>query len=111
MKRSLFGLALASFFSTAVSVALAADLRMGSHERTYTSSDDFGCSCDAPGIMGMFCATPRACRELSGLCEGPCANSVSDEVGCSCDAPGIDSLVCATRPRCREMSGLCEGGC
>jgi hypothetical protein len=58
MNRSLFGLALASFFSMAVSVALAADLRMGSHQQTYTSSDQTGCSCDAAGIMGMFCATP-----------------------------------------------------
>src|SRR5580658_10131014 len=93
MNRSLFGLALASFFSMAVSVALAADLRMGSHQQTYTSSDQTGCSCDAPGIMGMFCAPPRACRGLSGLCEGPCAHSVSDEVGCSCDAPAVDGLV------------------
>jgi hypothetical protein len=110
MKKSMFSLALASLFSIAVSVALAADLAR-SPEQTYTPNDDVGCSCDAPGIMGMFCATPRGCRELSGLCEGRCTNSASDNVGCSCDAPGVYGLVCATPPRCREMSGLCEGGC
>ena len=72
MKRSMFSLALASFFSLAVSVALAADLRVGGYEKTYSSNDDVGCSCDAPGVFGLFCATPRGCREMSGPCEGGC---------------------------------------
>jgi hypothetical protein len=110
MKRSILSLALASFVSMAVPVALAADLS-GSRERTYTSEDNVGCSCDAPGIDGLFCATPRTCREMSGLCVGGCADSLRDDAGCSCDAPGIDGLFCATPRTCREMSGLCEGGC
>jgi hypothetical protein len=110
VKRSIFGLALASFVSMAVSLALAADLA-GSPERAYTSKDNVGCSCDAPGIVGPVCATPRRCEEMSGLCEGRCTYGVRDNVGCSCDVPGIVGLVCATPRRCEEMSGLCKGRC
>jgi hypothetical protein len=110
MKRTIFSLALASFVSVAVSPALAADLG-GSYGKTYTSEDDIGCSCDAPGIYGPFCATPRSCRELSGLCLGGCTSGVSENEGCSCDAPGIYGLFCATPRSCRELSGVCEGGC
>jgi hypothetical protein len=110
MKRTLFGLALASFVSIGVSLALAADIG-GGYERNYTPSEGSGCSCDAPGIVGLVCATPYRCREMSGLCVGGCANGVADVAGCSCDAPGIVGLVCATPYRCREMSGLCEGRC
>jgi hypothetical protein len=31
-----------------------------------------GCSCDAPGVVGMVCATPRRCEEMSGQCDGRC---------------------------------------
>ena len=71
MKTAMFGLALASFVSMTVSVALAADLA-GRYERNYTSRNDAGCSCDAPGIVGLVCATPSRCMEMSGLCEGRC---------------------------------------
>jgi uncharacterized protein YqkB len=110
MKRTVFSLALASFVSMAVPAALAADLAR-SPVQTYTSEDNIGCSCDAPGIYGPFCATPRSCRELSGLCLGGCTRGVSENEGCSCDASGIYGLFCATPRTCREMSGLCEGGC
>src|SRR6516162_6316690 len=86
MKRCMFGLALASFVSMTISLAPAADL-VGGRERAYTSGADVGCSCDAPGISGMVCATPLRCREMSGLCEGGCTYSLGDDVGCSCDAP------------------------
>jgi hypothetical protein len=77
VKRSIFGLALASFVSMAVSLALAADLA-GSPERAYTSKRAYistanvGCSCDAPGMVDRVCATPRRCEEMSGLCVGRC---------------------------------------
>ena len=103
-------LVLASIVWMSVSVALAADLA-GSRERNYTSLGDDGCSCDAPGIVGLVCATRYRCREMTGLCVGGCASGLSDNVGCSCDAPGIVGLVCATPYRCREMTGLCVGGC
>jgi hypothetical protein len=108
MKTALFSLAFASTVSMAVSLASAADLA-GRYQRNYTSTDDGGCSCDAP-IVGMVCATLRSCYEMSGLCFGSCTYSLRDNVGCSCDAP-IVGMVCATPARCREMSGLCEGGC
>ena len=81
MKTAMFGLALASFVSMTVSVALAADLAgsyernyAGKYERNYITRDDAGCSCDAPGIvLGPVCATPRRCEEMSGLCEGRCS--------------------------------------
>ena len=38
----------------------------------YISRDNVGCSCDAPRIVGMVCATPRRCEEISGLCKGRC---------------------------------------
>jgi hypothetical protein len=110
MKRFIVSLALASFVSMAVPAALAADLS-GSRERTYPSEEDVGCSCDAPGIYGLFCATPRTCREMSGLCVGRCTSGFSENEGCSCDSPGIYGLFCATPRTCREMSGLCESGC
>jgi len=103
-------LALAFFVSMAASIALAADLS-GRYERNYASMGDAGCSCDAPGIVGLVCATPYRCTEMSGLCMGGCASGLSDNSGCSCDAPGITGLVCATPRRCQEMTGLCEGGC
>ena len=109
MKRAIVSLALALFVSVAASPAGAADLARGPD--AYTPNDRAGCSCDAPGIVGLVCATPYRCREMSGLCVGGCANGVADVAGCSCDAPGIVGLVCATPYRCREMSGLCEGGC
>jgi len=110
MKRAGFSLALASLVSIAVPVALAADLG-GSYQRNYTPTDQAGCSCDAPGIVGLVCATPYRCGEMSGLCVGRCVSGLSDGAGCSCDAPGIVGLVCATPYRCGEMSGLCLGGC
>ena len=110
MKRARFSLILASFVSLAAPVALAADLA-GNRATPYTSDEDIGCSCDAPGIYGPFCATPRSCRELSGLCLGRCTSSVSETEGCACDAPGIYGLFCATPRSCRELSGLCERGC
>jgi hypothetical protein len=110
MKRAMFSLALASFVSMAVSLAFAADLS-GRYERNYSPAEGLACSCDAPGIVGLVCATPYRCQEMSGLCVGGCTNGFADVVGCSCDAPGIVGLVCATPYRCREMSGLCEGGC
>ena len=64
MKTAMFGLALASFVSMTVSVALAADLA-GRYERNYTSRNDAGCSCDAPGIVGLVCATPARMAELA----------------------------------------------
>jgi hypothetical protein len=110
MKTAIFSLALASFVAMAVSAAPAADLARG-YERNYTATDNSGCSCDAPGGIGLVCATPYRCREMAGLCVGDCANSVRDDAGCSCDAPGIYGLFCATPRSCREMSGLCMGGC
>jgi hypothetical protein len=110
MKTAMFSLALASLVSMAAPVALAADLA-GRYERNYTSEDNAGCSCDAPGVVGLVCATPYRCIEMSGLCVGGCTNSFSDDAGCSCDAPGINGLFCATPRSCREMSGLCTGGC
>ena len=72
MQRSMLGLILASLFSMAISVALGADLLRGSHEETYVSKGELSCSCDAPGIVGLVCATPYRCGEMSGLCVGGC---------------------------------------
>jgi hypothetical protein len=77
VKRSIFGLALASFALMTVSLSLAADLagspeRVYLSKRSYISTDNVGCSCDAPGIVGLVCATPRTCEEISGLCKGRC---------------------------------------
>jgi hypothetical protein len=110
MKAAIVGLALASVVSMAASVALSADLAR-TYERNYTSNEGVGCACDAPGVVGLVCATPYRCREISGLCEGACTNGPREEAGCSCDAPGVAGQVCATPYRCREISGLCEGGC
>ncbi len=110
MKTAIFSLALASLVAIAASAAPAADLA-GRYERNYTATDNSGCSCDAPGVFGLVCATPSRCREMDGLCVGACTNSFSDSAGCSCDAPGVTGLVCATPRGCREMSGLCVGGC
>jgi hypothetical protein len=115
MQRSMFRLILASVLSMAVSVALSADLSRRSHEDVYVSQDQAGCSCDAPGVVGLVCATPYRCKEMDGLCVGSCAQAISDESGCSCDAPGyVPALVgpvCATPYRCREIGGLCVGHC
>ena len=118
MKTAMFGLALASLVSMTVSLAPAADLAgsyernyAGRYERNYITRDNAGCSCDAPGV-GLVCATPYRCMEMSGLCEGRCTYGLTDNAGCSCDAPGIVlGPVCATPRRCEEMSGLCEGRC
>ena len=112
MKRVMSAVALAFFVSMAGSFALAADLAR-TYERNFTPApaEAAGCSCDAPSIQGLICATPLRCREMSGLCLGACVHSASDDAACSCDAPGIYGLVCATALRCREMSGLCEGRC
>ena len=76
MQRSMFRLILATFFSMAISIALGADLSRWSHENTYASQDQTGCSCDAPGVfpaaVGMLCATPYRCKEMNGLCVGRC---------------------------------------
>ena len=72
VQRSMLRLILASFFSMVVSVALSADLLNQSHERTYSSNDRIGCSCDAPGFAGKVCATPDRCEEVGGLCAGGC---------------------------------------
>jgi hypothetical protein len=99
----------------AMSVAQSADLSKWSYEKTYTSEDATGCSCDAPGVVGTVCATPYRCREISGLCVGSCVAATEDRTGCACDAPGVDlgvaGPVCATPYRCKEMSGLCVGRC
>jgi hypothetical protein len=94
-----------------ISVALGADLFKQSHERTYGSSEEIGCSCDAPGVVGKVCATADRCEEMSGLCVGRCTYAAKDLIGCSCDAPGVVGKVCATADRCEEMSGLCVGPC
>jgi hypothetical protein len=111
MQRSMLTLILASFFSMAISVALSADQLKATHKKTYASRDEFGCSCDAPGVVGRVCATPDRCEEMSGLCVGRCTYASKDEFGCSCDAPGVVGRVCATPDRCEEMSGLCVGRC
>ena len=111
MQRFMLGLIVASLFSMAISVALGADLLRGSNEETYASKGEIGCSCDAPGAVGIVCATPGRCEEMSGLCVGRCTNAWRDEIGCSCDAPGAVGMVCATPGRCEEMSGLCVGRC
>ena len=80
-------------------------------EKLHLRRNNAGCSCDAPGVIGLVCATPYRCIEMSGLCVGGCTNSFRDDAGCSCDAPGINGLFCATPRSCREMSGLCTGGC
>ncbi len=111
MQRSLFRFVLASFFSMAVSVALSADLSKGSYNATFPAGDQIGCSCDAPGIFGRFCATAGRCEEMSGVCLGRCVDVASDRTGCACAAPGIFRQFCATPGRCVEMSGLCLGRC
>ena len=115
MQISMFRLILATFFSMAISIALGADLSRWSHENTYASQDQTGCSCDAPGIVGKFCATPYACKDMNGLCLGGCSAVSEDESGCSCDAPGVFpaavGMLCATPYRCKEMNGLCVGRC
>jgi hypothetical protein len=115
MQTFMFRLILASFLSMMVSIALSADLPRASPEYDYTPQDQMGCSCDAPGIVGLVCATPHRCREMSGLCVGSCTQAVVDDSGCACDAPGVDPVVigtvCATPYRCRALGGLCVGHC
>jgi hypothetical protein len=110
MKTARLGLAVACFLSMAAPVALPADLAR-TYERNFTPREGAGCSCDAPGVIGLICATPYRCQEMDGLCVGRCTNSVKEGAGCSCDAPGVIGLVCATPERCMEMTGLCAGGC
>lgn len=116
VKTSLFGLAVASFVSMAVSLAPAADLawspqRAYTLKRGYISTDNVGCSCDAPGMVGRVCATPRTCEEISGRCEGRCNYALMESIGCSCNAPGVVDMVCATPRTCEEIPGLCKGRC
>jgi hypothetical protein len=111
MQRSMLSLILASFFAMAISVALSADLSRWSHENSSATGDEISCSCDAPGIVGRFCATAYNCKDMNGLCLGRCSAVSEDESGCSCDVPGVVAKVCAIPYRCKEMSGLCLGRC
>lgn len=70
MKTAMFSLALASFVTMTVSVALAADLAgryernfAGRYERNYIFRDDTGCSCNAPGVVGLVCQPLVAARK------------------------------------------------
>ncbi len=96
MQRSLLGLILASFFSIAVSAALSADLSRWSSGNASIREDETSCSCDAPGIVGRFCAIAYTCKDMGGLCLGRCAAVSENDMGCSCDVPGIPERVCAT---------------
>ncbi len=92
MKTAIFSLARASFVAMAVSVAPAADLA-GRYEKNYTATDNSGCSCDAPGVTGLVCATPYRCREMAGVCVGDCANTVWDDAGCSCELRDLSTVL------------------
>ena len=115
MQRSMFRLILASFLSIAISAALGADLSRWSQGNGYPAQGQIGCSCDAPGVDGLVCASPYRCKDLGGLCVGSCVNASRDEAGCSCDAPGVFpemvGMVCATPRRCKDLGGLCVGHC
>jgi hypothetical protein len=111
MQRSLLGLILASFFSLAISAALSADLSRSSYGNASVREDETSCSCDAPGIVGRFCAIAYTCKDMGGLCLGRCAAVSENDAACSCDAPGIVGRFCAVPYTCKDMQGLCLGRC